>query len=295
MNCNGGVTHFGAWISCEENFWTGAGKAWQVDPHGIREPKPITMSLEGGIFEAFAEDVRDMNNPQYFLTEDDYYGPLRRWQPTNPDWSEPWGVLLGNGTTDYLVLLPDQNNHTHGFFTWVDNKRKAKRNAGQYYPNSEGMAVYENTLYFVCKRFSHLFELDLDKMTYKRYSTQSADFDGTPDTIRKYIQSIEDGGEELLLYFTEDGGDKSGIHARNSAGETLQILEGEYEPETTGLSFTPDGTRLYFAFQEDGLVFEVRRIDGKPFHAKTLNIKQHQFEGDISVISDRRHRRYRRS
>lgn len=295
MNCNGGSTHFGAWISCEEDFWGRAGKAWQVDPMGIREPQPITMSLGGGIFEAYAEDVRDLAHPQFFLTEDDYYGALMRWQPTNADWSDPWSVLLGEGISDYLVLLPNQNNHTHGLFTWVPRKQQAQRNAGMYYPNSEGIAIYKNLLYFVCKRFNHLFVLDLDKMTYTRHSTLSETFDGTPDGVRTYIKSTEDGEEEAMLYFTEDGGKMAGIHAQNANGQIVPVLEGDYEPETTGLSFTPDGKRMYFAFQEDGYIVEVQRIDGRSFHAKTLNVKQHQYEADMSVVSDRRRRRDRRN
>jgi hypothetical protein len=81
--------------------------------------------------------------------------------------------------------------------------------------------------------------------------------------------------------------------------EKFIILEGMYQPETTGLSFSPgeikllaavctflhtllnmhcpyktDLSRVYFAFQEDGMLFEVLRIDGLPFNAKTVNLKK---------------------
>lgn len=38
--------------------------------------------------------------------------------------------------------------------------------------------------------------------------------------------------------------------------------------ETTGVAFSPDGKRMYFAFQEDGYLIEVRRTDGLSFHGR---------------------------
>ncbi|CAB9507191.1 osmC-like protein [Seminavis robusta] len=300
MNCNGGKTSFGAWISCEEDFWSANGKVWQVDPLGIRAPQIITLGSEGGIFEAFAEDIRDPAKPHFFLTEDDEYGPMQRFTPDAPDWNKPWEILLGPGTVDYLVLLPNQNDHTQGIYTWIENKRQAKQNAAYYYPNAEGLSVHENSLFVVCKKYNHLYELDLDRLTYTRKSTSSGLFDGTPDQLRKIIgppageAANTDGSEEepeVLLYFTEDGGEKAGIHARNAKGEVFTVLEGMYTPETTGLSFSPDGTRMYFAYQEDGMMFEVQRIDGHPFYGKTLNLKNHQFEGSTESPTERRKRR----
>jgi len=94
-----------------------------------------------------------------------------------------------------------------------------------------------------------------------------------------------------MLYFTEDGGDKAGIHARESTGAVHTILEGLYKPETTGLSFSPDGKRMYFAFQEDGLMFEIQRLDQKSFHATALNVKSHRFEGSEAANSRRKSER----
>ena len=43
--------------------------------------------------------------------------------------------------------------------------------------------------------------------------------------------------------------------------------------ETTGISFSPDGKHMYFAFQEDGMLFDLTRDDGLSFHGKTVKLK----------------------
>jgi hypothetical protein len=77
-----------------------------------------------------------------------------------------------------------------------------------------------------------------------------------------------------MIYFSEDYGRTAGIHARDEDGNFYTILEGaEYSVETTGISFSPDGKRMYFAYQDDGWFFEVTRDDGQSFYGKTVNLK----------------------
>lgn len=49
-NCNGGKTQWNTWISCEEADAQN-GKAWQVDPFGVRDSVPITLGSSGGAWE----------------------------------------------------------------------------------------------------------------------------------------------------------------------------------------------------------------------------------------------------
>jgi hypothetical protein len=272
------VTHstsFGAWISAEEDFDFLAGQAWQVDPTGERAPQVITLGKDGGAFEAFAYDERDRNNSQYFLSEDIPDGPIQRFRPSNPDWNNPWGILLGDGIVDYLVLSPMSDNPSNGTFSWTSNKNEARSSAAQNYPNTEGIAVIGNLMYFVSKVTYFMFTLNLDTGTYSRSPTYTGLFDGEPDQLKNMFAN-DNSNNDTLLFFTEDGGQRAGIHQRDAwHGTFTTILEGLYDPETTGLSFSPDGTRLLFAFQNDGIVFEVKRKDGMPFHAKTINVKRH--------------------
>jgi hypothetical protein len=77
MNCGGGRTPWGAWISGEEVNKTG--RIWQVDPTGRRPAQPLPMGdVHSGLFESFAYDVRDRTQPHFYMTQDDLTGALRR-------------------------------------------------------------------------------------------------------------------------------------------------------------------------------------------------------------------------
>jgi hypothetical protein len=71
-------------------------------------------------------------------------------------------------------------------------------------------------------------------------------FDGEPDQVTRILNSTTD-----VLYFNEDLGQVSGVHARNSLGQFFTIMEGtNWTNEATGLSFSPSGHRMYVCFQE---------------------------------------------
>jgi uncharacterized protein len=76
-NCGGGRTPWGTWISGEE--YAHDGRVWQVDPTGRRRPERTTMGdVYMGLFESFAYDVRTVETPRFFVTQDDDAGVLRR-------------------------------------------------------------------------------------------------------------------------------------------------------------------------------------------------------------------------
>jgi hypothetical protein len=176
-NCAGGKTPWNAWVSCEEHP---SGLNWQVDPTGVREARPITLGMDGGLFETFAYDVRDRNEPHFFVTEDHFEGALRRFTPDSANWSDPWNILYGPGETEFLTLTPDSSG-TAGQYGWTKNHETGKANAALHFQNAEGMDVYENELYFISKRFKSLFMLDLDTGTYTNQTTRHGLFDGGPD------------------------------------------------------------------------------------------------------------------
>lgn len=96
------------------------------------------------------------------------------------------------------------------------------------------------------------------------------------------IASIVGPSGDTLLYFCEDGGEDVGVHARDTTGRFYTILDAypAYKSETTGLSFSPDNRHMYVALQggggsHPGVVFDIYRLDGLPFGAKTLDIKYH--------------------
>jgi hypothetical protein len=271
MNCGGGRTPWDTWVSCEEVGRTG--QIYQVDPTGRKAPQVLTLGSEGGRWESFAYDVRDRIQPRFFVTEDHRMGALSRFTPHNPNWDEPWSMLHGNGEVHYLLLFP-QGHGDHGTFGWTENKSRAKTNAQNHYPMTEGIDVNGSQLFFVCKQVKQIFTLDLDRGTYTRMSTVYGLFDGAPDQVERILEGSSD-----MLYFTEEGGKHAGVHALDQNGSFFTILESPvYNDETTGLSWSPDGRIMYIAYQFTGLLFAIWRRDGAPFHQSQLDVKSHECE-----------------
>lgn len=219
-----------------------------------------------------AYDVRDMDDPKFFATEDHNKGTVRRFRPNTFDWDEPWDMLHEDGIVDYLLVHPN-DDRTGGTFEWTNNREAARNNARSFYPQSEGIDIYGSEMYVVCKRIKQLFTFNLDTMTYFNQSTVTGLFDGGPDQMQRILGP----NTKDLLYFTEEGGRDAGIHARDDDGKFYTILESPvYIDETTGLAFSPDGKHMYVAYQANGILFDIWREDTLPFHARTLNVKYHQ-------------------
>lgn len=129
-----------------------------------------------------------------------------------------------------------------------------------------------------------MYILDLSSNTYTNQTTSDAPIKGSggqPDQIIRLFDPLD--ADDSVLYFTQDGGEFAGISALTVAGECFTVLEDQnYSDETTGLSFSPDGHHMYMAYQDEGLLFDVTRIDKLPFHERTLDIKYH------NVIARRR-------
>jgi len=276
-NCGGGTTPWSTFISCEESRKNPpTGHCYQVDPFAIGEVKKGQMrtvlgGLTGGSFESFAHDVRNEEKPRFFVTEDQLKGALRRFTPSVVDWENPARMLHDEtGVLEYLLLEPDENAR-RGNFTWITNKDRAGRSAAQYYPNSEGIDVANGILYFVSKKDEDLFILDLDNRTYERKIVKEEGIDVSPD------QLIRLGGDDGILYLTEDGGEHAGVHGRDAQGRYFTILESPiYKEETTGLAFSPNKKHMYLAYQKNGILLDVWRKDGKKFDGTVLNTKYHK-------------------
>lgn len=197
MNCSGGRTPWGTWVSCEEVEFDG--QIWQVDPFGERQSQVLTLGNTGGMWEAFAYDIRDLKQPRFFVTEDHNKGCLRRFTPSEVNWDRPWDMLHGAGVTEYMIVHPTSDEG--GTFEWTSDEEAAKNNARTYYPLSEGIDVYGSQLFFVCKKIHQIFTINLDEGTYTNETTISGLFDGKPDQVHRILDDDKD-----ILYFTEEGG-----------------------------------------------------------------------------------------
>ena len=274
-NCGGGRTPWETWVSCEEHR---DGRCWQVDPQGVRPAEKLTVGSETGHFESFTYDIRNMSEPHFYITEDAPRGEIQRFTPDTVDWTkDPWTMLHGPGDIDFLFLERNPTDQVEGTFTWIKNREKARRNAFELYPSVEGIDSDGESIYFVSKKTQQLYELNLVDGTYTNSSTVRGKFDGKPDQVARILH----GGDhdDDLLYFTEEGGKDAGVHARNSNGDFVTVFESPvYISECAGLAFSPDAKHMYIAYQDEGILIDVYRKDGLPFHAKSLNIKYHKDE-----------------
>lgn len=260
------------------------------DPSSEHHKSPAKTQLggDGGNYEAVACDDRDPSQPIFYVTEDHAFGTLRKYTPPPmlPGTAAGWDALhMDGGNTQYLVFLDDER------FTWTCDEFLGRHSQEKYFPNVEGISFKNGVLYFVSKKTYKLYVLDLDNGTYKtsstnEYSLYNGEFQHSPD------QLVQTTGQ--FLYFTEDGGRTAGVYAIDGEGQSYSIIEAYdekyFNDETTGLAFSPDGTKMYVCFQDCGCespgdidcgcLFVFWRDDGRSFDGATMSLKFHSSEAN---------------
>ena len=276
-NCGGGKTAWNSWITCEE---TGGGQVIQTDPYGKQSPVTTAMGSLGS-YESFTYWYDDGTpKPMFYVTRDQDDGVITRFTPDDAAMEcfrktnkyERW-CTLESGTIDYLHLKDNDE------VEWTTDYDRAKRNAKELYPNSEGIDVHDGVLYFTSKVEKRLLIVNLRKLKYTYSSTKSGAFNNQPDQIEKVL-----GSDAELLFLCEDGGTEAGLHGRDVSGRYFTILYADKDKikdhgldteETTGLGISPDAMHLYVSFQHIGIIYDVTRDDKRPFNGALLDIKYH--------------------
>jgi uncharacterized protein len=249
INCAGGATPWGTWLSCEEHP---SGQVWECDPTGRNEAL-VRPAL--GTFEHEAVAVAD---GRLYLTEDVDDGAIYRYTPARSE-------DLTEGTLEVAVVdemgapgglrwaeVPNPNpNLDVGATPTREQVADATR-----FDGGEGICAGSGQVYAVTKGDNRVWRIELgDSSLDVHYDAAASDepvltgVDNVAITPNGVLWVAEDGGNMELVIVRGDG-----------TAEPVARVVGQDDSEIAGPAFDPEGRRLYFSSQRgegSGVTYEV--------------------------------------
>ncbi|MES2683871.1 MAG: alkaline phosphatase PhoX [Pseudomonadota bacterium] len=260
-NCAGGVTPWGTWLSCEENF---GGFVYECDPTALN---PAVRLAAMGQFNHEAAAVDPVGKAIY-LSEDAPDSAFYRFIPavwpddgapnllvgtlevavvgSNPPMRVPYGEDLG------LAVIEET---APGSVTWMTVPNpvglpigcKDQIPTAAIFKGGEGIWYDDGMVFFTCKGSNRVWG----------YDTVAATIDIVYDAATLGPEAPLTGVDNLLVHpashdllVAEDGGNMEVVLVTHEARVVAPLLRYPIpHSELTGLALSPDGTRLYVASQ----------------------------------------------